>query len=86
MPCSQLGGAAKGAVRLNAGLGVRKLHLDVCVGATQQRVPTDTNGCCEMTSKLHAAYFATPDQSPTANAFARVRHSLARRRAVDATA
>jgi hypothetical protein len=86
MPSSQQGGAADGAVRLNARLDVRKLYLDVCVGATQQRVPTDANGWSEMTSMLHAASFATPDQSPAANAFAGVRHSLVRRRRVDATA
>jgi transposase len=34
----QQGGVANGSVKLNVGIDVSKLHLDVCVGPTQQRV------------------------------------------------
>ena len=36
MNMHQQGGEANGSVKLNAGIDVRKLHLGVCVGATQR--------------------------------------------------
>ncbi|HXS16919.1 MAG TPA: transposase [Polyangiaceae bacterium] len=51
----QQGGVANGSVKLNAGIDVSKLHLDVCVGATRQRVPNDANGWNELTAMLQAA-------------------------------
>ncbi|WP_374340262.1 transposase, partial [Methyloversatilis sp.] len=51
----QQGGVAQGSVTLNAGIDVSKLHLDVCVGATQQRVPNDASGWSELTAMLQAA-------------------------------
>ena len=32
------GGVANDSVKLNAGINVSKLYLDVCMGPTQQRV------------------------------------------------
>jgi len=55
MNMHQQGGVANGSVKLNAGIDVSKLHLDVCVGATRQRVPNDANGWNELTAMLQAA-------------------------------
>lgn len=55
MNMHQQGGVAQGSVTLNAGIDVSKLHLDVCVGATQQRVPNDASGWSELTAMLQAA-------------------------------
>ena len=55
MNMHQQGGVANGEVRLNAGIDVSKLHLDVCVGTTQQRVMNDADGWSELTAILRAA-------------------------------
>lgn len=55
MSMHQQGGVANGEVRLNAGIDVSKLHLDVCFGTTQQRVVNDANGWSELTAILQAA-------------------------------
>lgn len=55
MNMHQQGGVADGSVKLNAGIDVSKLHLDVCVGGTQQRVPNDAKGWNELTAMLRAA-------------------------------
>ena len=55
MNMHQQGGVANGSVKLNAGIDVSKLHLDVCVGATQQRVPNDATGWNGLTAMLLAA-------------------------------
>jgi transposase len=55
MNMHQQGGVANGSVKLNAGIDVSKLHLDVCVGDTQQRVVNDANGWNELTAMLQAA-------------------------------
>lgn len=55
MNMHQQGGVANGEVRLNAGIDVSKLHLDVCVGTTQQRVVNEANGWSELTAILQAA-------------------------------
>jgi hypothetical protein len=55
MKMHQQGGVANGSGKLNAGIDVSKLHLDVCVGNTQQRVVNDANGWNELTAMLQAA-------------------------------
>ena len=55
MNMHQQGGVANGVVRLNAGIDVSKLHLDVCVGGAQRRVPNDAHGWNELTAMLQAA-------------------------------
>lgn len=55
MNMHQQGGVANGEVRLNAGIDVSKLHLDVCVGTTQKRVANDADGWSELTAILLAA-------------------------------
>lgn len=55
MKLHQQGGVANGSGKLNAGIDVSKLHLDVCVGNTQQRVVNDANGWNELTAMLQAA-------------------------------
>jgi hypothetical protein len=55
MNMHQQGGVADGSVKLCAGIDVSKLHLDVCVGATWQRVLNDANGWNELTAMLQAA-------------------------------
>jgi len=55
MNMNQQGGVASGEARVNAGIDVSKLHLDVCVGATQQRVGNDANGWSELAAMLKAA-------------------------------
>jgi transposase len=52
MNMNQQGGVANGAVKPNAGIDVSKLHLDVCVAGTQQRVPNDADGWTELTAML----------------------------------
>ena len=54
MNMHQQGGVANDGARLNAGIDVSKLHLDVCVGSRQQRVPNDVNGWNELTAILQA--------------------------------
>jgi len=54
MNMNQQGGVANGAVKPNAGIDVSKLHLDVCVAGTQQRVPNDVDGWTELTAMLQA--------------------------------
>jgi transposase len=51
----QQGGVANGSGKLNADIDVSKVHLDVCVGNTQQRVVNDANGWNELTAMLQAA-------------------------------
>jgi transposase len=46
------GGVAKGAVRLNAGIDVSKLQLDVCFGDRSLRVANDASGWGELTAML----------------------------------
>ena len=55
MNMHQQGGVANGVVRLNAGIDVSKLHLDVCVGGAQRRAPNDAHGWNELTAMLQAA-------------------------------
>ena len=55
MNMHQQGGVANGVVRLNAGIDVSKLPLDVCVGGAQRRVPNDAHGWNELTAMLQAA-------------------------------
>lgn len=55
MNMHQQGGVANGSIKLNAGIDVSKLHLDVCVGPTQQRVANDAAGWNELTAMLQAA-------------------------------
>ncbi len=55
MNMHQQGGVATGSIKLNAGIDVSKLHRDVCVGDTQERVPNDANGWNELTAMLLAA-------------------------------
>lgn len=54
MNMHQQGGVTNDGVRPNAGVNVSKLHLDVCVGTTQQRVPNDVNGWSELTAMFQA--------------------------------
>ena len=56
MNMHQQGGVAGGVVKLNAGIDVSKLHLDVCVGTTQQRVANDAGGWNELTALLQSAH------------------------------
>ncbi len=49
------GGVANRDQRPNAGIDVCKQHLDVCLGALEQRVTNDANGWGELTDKLKAA-------------------------------
>lgn len=55
MNVHQQGGVARGSVKLNAGIDVSKLHLDVCVGATQQRVRNDASAWNGLTTMLKPA-------------------------------
>jgi transposase len=49
------GGVASRDQRPNAGVDVCKQHLDVCLGATEQRVVNDANGWDELTAKFRDA-------------------------------
>lgn len=51
----QQAGVANGSVKLDAGINVSKLHLDVCIGATQRRVLNDADEWSELTAVLQAA-------------------------------
>jgi transposase len=49
------GGVANRDQRPNVGVDVCKQHLDVCLGATEQRVANDANGWDELTAKFKDA-------------------------------
>jgi transposase len=50
MEMHQQGGVANSSVNLNAGIDVSKLHLNVCLGATEQRVLDDAYGWNDLTA------------------------------------